>query len=205
MCFQTLYSPSFSSSKGVKPPFRSRRKYIKPESSYIHTKNLPLGEVLTLQWSSQTQEIQKPEKYLYQPPARENDISLDFYNFYSFRYQQPPSLSLKRLESHSSINNCQGIGTQSQSQQWQDSRSYSAITVFSFFTNISNIPDVTSLPNKFSAMDYSVWRGHCCRAGIKDSTSAVYSICKHTCKIMVCMISSGKQCQRPDIQPKTLQ
>ena len=54
-------------------------------------------------------------------------------------------------------------------------------------------------------MGNSLWRGHRCYAGIKDSTFAARSIGKHTWKVMICMILTGEGRLGPDIWPETLQ
>lgn len=79
----------------------------------------------------------------------------------------------KCLESHSLSNYCQGLGTQLYPNQWQDSRSHPAAISSNFFTNASDIPNITPPPTKSPAIGYSLWCGHCYYMNIKDSTSAI--------------------------------
>ena len=77
--------------------------------------------------------------------------------------------------------------------------------MFSFFTNISDIPNIILLPTKASATDYSLWLRHCHCMGIRDLTPTICTICKHTWEIMVYMILTSKGRLGPDIWSETFQ
>ena len=68
----------------------------------------------------------------------------------------------------------------------------------------SNISEVTGLSIEPSETGYSLWRGHCCRSGIKDSIPAAQSLYKYTWEVVTCMFLTGKGRLGPDIWPETL-
>ena len=111
----------------------------------------------------------------------------------------------ERLESCPLSNHHQGSESQTRPNQRQGSGSHPAATTSSSFTNAFDIPNSTPSPTKISTMGYSLWRGYCCCTGIKDSTFCVRNLCKHTWKVMVCIVLTGKGRLRPGIWPKTRQ
>lgn len=86
----------------------------------------------------------------------------------------------ERLETYPPSNYRQGLGTQSCSNQWHGLGVQPAATAFSYFTNASDISEVTSSPTKAPGTSYSLkyWRRHC--MGIKNSTPTTDSLCKYT-------------------------
>ncbi len=109
----------------------------------------------------------------------------------------PRHLIKERLESHPLPNHHQSLGTQPYPNKRQGSRSHR--TASSSFTNASDIPDVTLLPTKASAMGHPLWRRYRHHSGIKDSTPAAYSLCKYTWEIVICMVLTGERRLGPDI------
>ena len=125
---------------------------------------------------------------------------LAFTAFTSSGVTNPCRLIREHLKSHPLSNHYQNLGTQTYPNKQQVSGSY--LTVFSLFINTSDIPDVTSLPTKASAIGYLLWRGYCYCLGIKNSISATCSLCKYTWKVVVCMVLTGKRRLGLNIWPK---
>ncbi len=48
-----------------------------------------------------------------------------------------------------------------------------------------------------------LWRGVCCRMGIKDSSSKQASLCEYTREVVTCMVMTGEGHSGLDIWPKT--
>lgn len=109
------------------------------------------------------------------------------------------------LESHLFPNLCQSLITQPYSNQWQRFGSHRAATLFSFFTNVFDIPNVISTPIKASVTDYPLWCRYCRQTNTKNLISTVYSSCKHTCKIIIFMFLTTKGRLRLELWPKTSQ
>lgn len=124
----------------------------------------------------------------------------------------PYCLINKYLEFYPPSNNCQGLGiqpsqsleTQTYLNQRQGSRSHLAATLSNFFTNVFNISNVTSSSTKALATSYSLSHGCCWSINIKESTSIVYSLCKHTWEDMVYIVLTNKGHPGPEIWPQTL-
>lgn len=105
----------------------------------------------------------------------------------------------EHLKSHLFFNHRQDLETQLCPNPRQVSRSYPATIESSFFTNASNIPNLTSLSTKCFATGNSLRCRYCHCAGIEDYMSAARSLCKHTWKIMIYIVLTGKRRLRPDI------
>ena len=116
----------------------------------------------------------------------------------------PCRLIREGLESHPSSNHRQGLETQPRPNQQQGSGSHPAATASSSFTNASDIPDVTPSSTESPATCNSLWRGHGCCVGIKDSKSATCSLYKHTWEVMIYMVLTEEGCLGPNIWPETL-
>ncbi len=105
----------------------------------------------------------------------------------------------EHLESHPLSNHCQGLGAQPCSNQWHSLGTWPAVTGSCFFTNTSDIPDITPSLTKAPSTGYFLWRGHCCRIEIKDSTPTACSLCEYTWEVVACMVLTGKGRLGPDI------
>lgn len=159
----------------------------------MHIKNRLLREVLTLRQSSQTKGVQNPKKKIYTGRPRERFKShSDSTASTTSSITNNHCLIRDHLESNLLFNYCQGLRTQSYSNQQQASGSYPATTASSVFTNTSNIPDITPAPIKAPGTGYSLWRRHCHYICIKNSTSAARSLCKYTKKVVLCMVLTGE-------------
>ena len=103
----------------------------------------------------------------------------------------------ERLESQPFSNHRQSLGTQPRPNQRQGSGSH--LTIFSSFTNASDISDVTLVPIEASAMGHLLWHRYCCCLEIKDSTLASRSLCKYTWEVVLYIVLTGKERLGPDI------
>ena len=108
------------------------------------------------------------------------------------------------LETHLYSNHQQDLGTQTRIHQRHSLGSHPVTTMSHFFTNTSNIFEVTSSFIKTPSTSYLLWRGNCWHMGIKNFISATYSLCKYTWEVVSCMVLTGKWHLGPDIWPKTL-
>ena len=94
------------------------------------------------------------------------------------------------LESHLLLSHHQSLGTQAHLKHWQDSGSHS--TISSSLINASDISDITLLTTKAFDTGHLLWCRYCYCLRIKDLTFAIWSLCKYTLKVVVCMILTSE-------------
>ncbi len=76
-------------------------------------------------------------------------------------------------------------------------------TTSTSFVSGSEIPEDTPSSIESAETGYALWRGHCRRSGIKDSTPAACSLCEYTWEVILYMVLTGSGRLSPDIWPET--